>query len=71
MERWNSEGLPRDSLAWALRQARFVMAARAEDRCLLCRREEVNEAGLCRPCMALLDDEELDLATRWLSGVAP
>lgn len=71
MERWNSEGIPRDHLAWALTQRRFVEAARRIDACLLCRRPKVNEAGLCTVCHSLLDDRERALAQRWLTGVGP
>lgn len=71
MERWNSEGIPRDELPYALRTPRIVRLARRMDKCLLCCRREVNEAGLCTYCYSTLDGAELDLATRWLSGVGP
>lgn len=71
LERLNSEGIPRDHLAWALTQERIVRHARAQGRCLLCRGEPVNEAALCQVCYALLNGPELDLAVRWTSGVGP
>jgi hypothetical protein len=69
--RFNSEGIPRDQLGWALAQPKFVLNARKINACLLCRRNHVNEAGLCEVCWALLSDEELALATRWTSGAMP
>lgn len=71
MDRLNGEGIRRQDLRWTLTQARFVRDARRIDRCLLCRRTSVNEAGLCVACWSTLDDEELALATRWTMGVAP
>ncbi len=71
MERWNSEAIPRDQLRWALSNAEVIRKARRVGRCLLCRRDEVNEAALCQVCWALLSDEELAAASRWLIGVAP
>ncbi len=69
--RLNPEGIPRDQLRYALSQRRFVMTARRIDACLLCRNPRVNESGLCEVCYALLTDEELRLASRWLSGEGP
>lgn len=71
MDRVNSQGLPRHQLAYVLTQPRHVRKAIKEDACLLCRTKGVNEAGLCDACYALLDDKELKLAERWLSGVGP
>lgn len=71
MERLNSEGLPRWKLVWALGQPRLVAKARAMNRCLLCRKSQVNEAALCDSCTAVLDDEELRLVERWMGGVGP
>jgi hypothetical protein len=48
-----------------------VAKAIKEDACLLCRSKGVNEAALCDACYALLDEEELKLAERWLSGIGP
>ena len=45
--------------------------ARQIDSCLLCRNPRVNEAALCEVCWAMLDDDELKLALRWLSGEGP
>lgn len=66
--RYNSEGIPRDELVWALTQRRLVREARKIDSCLLCRRDGVNEAALCPICWAILDEIELTAATRWTSG---
>jgi len=71
VERLNSEGIPRHHLLFALKDRRTVMAARRIDRCLLCRRSSVNEAGLCEVCWTLLSDEELRQGERWLAGVGP
>ena len=71
MERYNGEGIPRDSLQVALRDRRQVTMARQRDACLLCRRRRVNEAGLCDACYGILEGEELSLALRWISGVGP
>ncbi len=71
MERYNSEGIPRNLLPQALRDRRQVLNARKIDSCLLCRARSVNEAGLCRVCWVLLTDEELRLAQVWLNGVGP
>ena len=71
VHRLNSEGVPREHLKLVLRDRRTVNAARKIDRCLLCRRPGVNEAGLCGVCWAALDEEELALAQRWLSGQGP
>lgn len=71
MDRLNGEGIPRDNLLLALRDRRAVTGARRIDACLLCRNPRVNEAGLCESCYAMLDGEELRLATRWLAGVGP
>lgn len=71
MERWNSEAIPREELAWALGRPDIVRAARRIDKCLLCRAPHVNEAGLCPTCWAILDEPDLTLAQRWLSGVGP
>ncbi|MBI1757237.1 MAG: hypothetical protein HY248_01920 [Fimbriimonas ginsengisoli] len=71
MHRINPEGLPRHELIHALRSRRSVFKARRIRQCLLCRAGKVNEAGLCEVCYASLDDEELRLAGRWLSGVGP
>jgi hypothetical protein len=70
-DRLNSEGIRRDHLAWALTQTSIVQKARKMNSCLLCRRIGVNEAGLCQVCFALLNDEEIRTASRWLSGEGP
>jgi hypothetical protein len=69
--RYNSEGIRREELIWTLGQARFVLNARKLDSCLLCRRNGVNEAGLCTVCWSSLDDEEYEAAKKWTSGVMP
>jgi hypothetical protein len=69
--RFNSEGIERDKLTWVLGQTKLVQTARKIDSCLLCRRNGVNEAGLCSVCWATLDDKELEKATRWTTGVGP
>ncbi len=71
MDRVNSQGIPRKQLLWTLSQPRHVKKAIREDACLLCRTRGVNEAALCDTCYALLDEEELKSAERWLSGVGP
>ena len=70
-DRLNSEGIRRDELRWVLTQRRFVITARRINSCLLCRRNGVNEAGLCQVCFTLLDDEESRLANKWTSGEGP
>ncbi|HEY0867539.1 MAG TPA: hypothetical protein VGE01_09175 [Fimbriimonas sp.] len=71
MERLNGEGIPRHTLMLALKNRKQVADARRIDSCLLCRNRRVNEAGLCDMCYALLDGEELRMATRWMAGVGP
>lgn len=71
MDRLNSQGIPRQQLLWTLGQRRHVLKALKEDACLLCRKGGLNEAGLCDMCYALLNDNELSAAERWLSGVGP
>lgn len=71
MDRLNSEGIPRHTLAIALRDRKKVADARRIDACMLCRRGRVNEAGLCDVCYGMLDGEELRLAGRWLTGEGP
>lgn len=71
MERWNSEGIPRETLLWALTQKRFIVRAIQDDACLLCKSSKVNEAGICEVCWALLNEEELKCANLWLSGAGP
>lgn len=72
VERFNPEGIRRRDLKWVLSEARFVHEARRIDRCLLCKRPHVLEAGLCGICQALLEDpEELALVGRWATGGAP
>jgi hypothetical protein len=71
VERYNSEGIPRDKLVVALRDRRLVAEARRVGFCILCRRSPVNEAGLCEICYSGLDGEELRLATTWTSGAGP
>jgi hypothetical protein len=71
MERWNSEGLPRDQLAWALRTPHIMADAKQRQSCLLCCSKNINEAALCSVCWALLTEEELSLAIHWLRGTQP
>jgi hypothetical protein len=71
MERLNSEGIPRDQLSYALTNPRIVSFARETDSCMLCKRKDVNEAGLCRWCYSGLDEPEIKLAVKWTSGVGP
>jgi hypothetical protein len=71
MDRLNSEGIPRDQLAYALTNVKMVNFARDTDACLLCCRKNVNEAGLCRWCYSSLDEPEIKLAVRWTSGIGP
>lgn len=71
MERLNSEGIPRKALIFALTRRTQVMTARRIDRCMLCKRANVNEAGICNVCYSILTDDELRLANRWMSGEGP
>lgn len=71
MDRVNAQGIPRQQLEWTLKQRRHVNKACREDACLLCRASGVNEAGVCDTCYALLNDKELTIAERWLSGIGP
>ena len=71
MERYNSAGIRRDELLFALRTPHMVLIARRFDCCLLCRCSTVNEAGLCDLCYSMLHGDELTLATRWMAGVGP
>ncbi|HRJ26699.1 MAG TPA: hypothetical protein PLO61_04200 [Fimbriimonadaceae bacterium] len=71
MERWNKEGVPRHQLEYVLTQPKMVAEAVRIDRCLLCRNPDVNEAGLCSVCVAVLNDRELELLHRWRSGIGP
>jgi hypothetical protein len=71
VERLNSEGILRRDLKWVLTQRRFVTTARRIDSCLLCRRQSVNEAGLCEVCYATLDEDELSLVEKWMRGTGP
>lgn len=71
VDRVNSEGVSRDRLRYALLDRLTVQRARSRDSCLLCRSRGVNEAGLCGVCWALLEDDELTLATKWVSGQGP
>ncbi len=69
IERWNSEGIPRDQLKIALKTPRIVHMARRVNACLLCRRPRVNLAGLCDVCEVLVQDaEEQRLMQLWLTG---
>ncbi len=69
--RYNSEGIRREELAWALTQRHIVAGFRRIDRCMLCRNPHVNEAALCPVCTAMLNDEELRQVERWMNGIAP
>jgi hypothetical protein len=71
VERLNAEGILRKDLKWALSQRRIVLAARRINSCLLCRRANLNEAGLCDVCNASLTEEELELVERWRRGTGP
>ena len=55
----------------ALRDRKQVLAARRVNSCLLCKRRQVNEAGLCEVCWGMLDGEELAMGERWLRGEGP
>lgn len=71
MERWNSEAIPRQDLAWALGRPDIVRTARRIDRCLLCRAPHVNEAALCASCWAILDEPDISIAQEWMTGARP
>jgi len=69
IDRWNSEGIPREDLKVTLKTPRLVRFAKRIDSCLLCRRPHVNEAGLCEVCTALVyDAEELQLINAYRTG---
>lgn len=71
MERWNSESIPRSHILWALKTPRIVMGALKIDKCMICQGPKVNEAGICPICWAMLDEDELRQAEKWLNGSAP
>ena len=71
MERLNVEAIPRAHLIRALQEKLIVPVHRRIDKCLLCRRPGVNEAALCVACWALLGDDEMRQAERWLNGGSP
>lgn len=71
MERWNSEGIPRDQLMFILRQGFAVKTAIRIQKCMLCRASGVNEAGICHMCMAFLSDEESRLVEKFMNGMEP
>ncbi|MER3414461.1 MAG: hypothetical protein C4340_06815 [Armatimonadota bacterium] len=68
MRRANSQGILREDLLWCLQDGQPVRRAVKEDRCLLCRSEGVNDAGLCEGCNANLTDEEWAAAAAWIEG---
>lgn len=67
----NAEGIPRKDLSWVLKRPDLVKTAKRIDKCLLCRRSNVNDAGLCDICTAALDDAEIKLVERWMRGDGP
>lgn len=69
--RWNTIGLPREDLLWALGERRIIKKALEEGACLLCKGTPVNEAALCDICWALLSEQELIVATKWVRGDGP
>lgn len=69
--RVHPEGVRRSELAWVLTQPHLVETAVRIDRCLLCRDQRVNEAGLCDICFSHLDPEEQALADAWCAGAMP
>lgn len=71
VDRLNEEGVPRDQLLAALKRPDLVEFARKHDRCMVCGRKRVNEAGVCPGCYATLGDAELKIAERWLAGAMP
>lgn len=71
MDRWNPEGLPRDQLLFFLKRPDRVMAARKNNRCLLCCQSPVHEGGLCDRCTPFLNDEERRIVERYMAGVGP
>lgn len=71
VERLNGEGILRRDLPLALRDRKMVAVARRINSCLLCRRSNVLEHGLCEVCYGMLDGEELRLAGRWMTGEGP
>lgn len=72
VDRLNSEGIRRRDLLVALKDRRQVTGARFINSCLLCRRPNVNLAGLCDICYSSLEDgPELRLAERLLRGEFP
>lgn len=71
VDRLHPEGIRRGDLTFALSRRLSVETARRVNRCLLCRRSDVNEAGVCQFCMPLLSESELRLVDRWLTGQGP
>lgn len=71
MDRWNSEAMPRDQIAYALTRRDWVRVAVRTDACLICKGPKVNEAGICSVCVATLTDVEIQLVEKWMSGVGP
>lgn len=71
VDRLNEEGVPRDQLLGALKRPDMVEFARKHNRCMVCGRRRVNEAGLCMGCYSALSDAELKVAERWLGGSLP
>ncbi len=71
MQRWNPEGILKEKLIWVLSQRALVIKAKKENSCLLCKSPKVNEAALCQVCWALLNEEELKLANKWVDGTGP
>lgn len=71
MDRVNSEGIKRESLAWVLTRRDLVLRARRTGSCLLCCQGPVHEAGLCDVCTVMLTEIEMKLVERWMAGVGP
>lgn len=71
MERLNSEGVPLRLTLLTLQTPHLVRDARNKDRCFLCQRPKVNQAGLCDYCYSQLDGEELRVATQYMDGIRP
>lgn len=70
-EKFNPEGLTRQQFLHALQTPALINAAIKRDRCLICCRTKVNEAGICDVCYAELSEKENELVVRWLRGAMP
>ncbi|MCE9559907.1 MAG: hypothetical protein K8R88_13280 [Armatimonadetes bacterium] len=71
MTRWNAEGVHLKDLPYALSRVDIVSLYRNMNRCMLCMRVGVNEAGVCGVCYSMLDGEPLKAVLEWTMGKRP